>query len=915
MVKGRIVALVIIGIMLLTMLMPGAALAAAPATPVNISPASGETDIGLTHEFVGSAFSDADIGNTHYASQWQITTTTGVYTSPVFDSGVDTSNLTTNTIPAGYLLDGTIYYWHVRYQDSTGDWSAYSTEASFTTISSGAPHQPVNISPGNADTDIGLTPILTSSGFSAANMTGTHAASQWQVRTATGSYTSPVFDSGVDITNLTTKTMLAGYLLDGTIYYWHVRHLDSYGNWSAYSTETSFTTIASGAPDRPVNISPINVATNISLTPILKSSAFSAQNVTATHAASWWQITTITGVYTSPVFDSGIDATNLTTNTIPELSAGTTYYWHVRYQDSYGRWSAYSTETSFTTVAAGAPNQPSNISPFNVATNISLTPTLESSAFSDPDAGDAHAASQWQISTTTGVYTSPVFDSGIDDSSLTTNTIPELSASTTYYWHVRYQDSYGRWSAYSTETSFTTGTTTVVVGVEQPVNVSPFGGATDISPDQKLKASVFQGAAGRTHSASRWQVVGSGANQIDPVTGGYKESLYDSGIDPNNKEEIALPVGLVGYGRTYYWHVKYQDDTGAWSAWSAETSFTLVGNSAPSSPRNIEPLDVTGASPVSLTPVLKASDFADPDTSAYIALTDSHAASQWQVTATAGNYSDSVCAWDSGVASPTTSAVVPAGKLAAGTKYYWHVRYRDSQNSWSGYSSETSFTTKALTIPVASFSADKTSVTAGTELVTFTDISTPAGEITAWSWSFGDGTTENWTTLTRPSNGQITHKYTVGGTQTVKLTVYNGAAPEGKELTADIVVHAKPEASITVLTAPAKVGEEVTFKDNSSPTEDITSWEWQFDDGTTVSWTAAQREAAGGQIKHAFKTAGKHTVSLIVKGELGESYYNKQTNVTGPGGFQFGLWMIGVAVAAVVVVAGVMYLVRARKGK
>jgi PKD repeat protein len=452
------------------------------------------------------------------------------------------------------------------------------------------------------------------------------------------------------------------------------------------------------------------------------------------------------------------------------------------------------------------------------------------------------------------------------------------------------------------------------------VNVSPFGGATDISPDQKLKGSAFQGAAGRAHFFSRWQVVGSGANQIDPVTGSYNESLYDSGIDPNNKVEIALPVGLVGYGRTYYWHVKYQDDTGAWSAWSAETSFTLVGNSAPSSPRNIEPLDVTGASPVSLTPVLKASDFADPDISVYTALTDSHAASQWQVAAFGshdknadGSYKNAV--WDSGVGSPTTSAMVPAGKLAAGTKYYWHVRYRDSQNSWSGYSSETSFTTKALTIPVASFSADKTSVTAGTELVTFTDNSTPAGEITAWSWSFGDGTTENWTLLTRPSNGQITHKYTVGGTQTVKLTVTNAAGTDDEVKDAYVVVHAKPEASITVLTAPAKVGEEIAFKDNSSPPGDITSWEWQFDDGTTVQWTAAQRDAAGGQIKHVFKTAGPHTASLTVVGALGESYYNKPINVIGGGGLHFGLWMIGVALAAVVVVAGVVYLVRARKGK
>jgi len=129
-----------------------------------------------------------------------------------------------------------------------------------------------------------------------------------------------------------------------------------------------------------------------------------------------------------------------------------------------------------------------------------------------------------------------------------------------------------------------------------------------------------------------------------------------------------------------------------------------------------------------------------------------------------------------------------------------------------------------------------------------------------------------------------------------------------------VVVHAKPEANI-LGPATAKAGKEVTFKDESSPTGDITSWEWQFDDGTTEQWTAAQREAAGGQIKHVFQKSGKHTVSLIVKGALGESYYNKQITVTGGGGLHFGLWMIGVALAAVVVVAGVVYLVRARKGK
>ena len=664
----------------------------------------------------------------------------------------------------------------------------------------------------------------------------------------------------------------------------------------------------------PINKSPVNGATEIGPGHTFTVQDFSGGTAYATQG----QFRTASGTYSLPLYDTGIVVSISAEVACPEgvFGYGQTYYWHMRVMNDQGEWSAWSAETSFTVVTNSPPSQPENFEPDDNATAVSLPLTLQACEFRDPNASevvlgeaDKHAASQWQVTATPGNYASPAFDSGRVTADLTSMSVPvgNMAVNTKYYWHVRYQDSYGNWSAYSPETSFTSGTTTAVVVVQQPVNVSPFSGATEISPDQKLKASAFQGAAERTHFASRWQVASS--------AGAYSSSLFDSGIDPNNKLEIALPVGLAGYGRTYYWHVKYQDDTGAWSAWSAETSFTLVGNSAPSSPRNIEPLDVTGALAVSLTPVLKASDFSDPDISVYIALTDSHAASQWQVTTTAGSYSDNVCAWDSGVASPTTSATVPAGKLAAGIKYYWHVRYRDSQNSWSGYSSETSFTTKALTVPVALFSADKTAVTAGTEMVTFTDNSTPAGEITAWSWNFGDGVTENWTLLTRPSNGQITHKYTVGGFQTVKLTVTNAAGTDDEVKDAYVVVHAKPEASITVLTAPAKAGEEVAFKDNSSPTGDITSWEWQFDDGTTVSWTAAQREAAGGQIKHVFKTARQHTVSLTVTGALGESYYNKPINVTGGGGFHFGLWMIGVAVAAVVVVAGVMYLVRARKGK
>jgi len=109
-------------------------------------------------------------------------------------------------------------------------------------------------------------------------------------------------------------------------------------------------------------------------------------------------------------------------------------------------------------VSNQAPLSPSNVSPSNGAMGISLTPNLRSSAFSDPDAGATHAASQWQVTKASGEYSGLVFDSGSDTSNLTSITVPSgtLTNDTTYYWHVRHQDNRGNWSEWSAETSFTT---------------------------------------------------------------------------------------------------------------------------------------------------------------------------------------------------------------------------------------------------------------------------------------------------------------------------------------------------------------------------------------------------------------------------------------------------------------------------
>jgi hypothetical protein len=86
-----------------------------------------------------------------------------------------------------------------------------------------------------------------------------------------------------------------------------------------------------------------------------------------------------------------------------------------------------------------------------------LTPTLESSIFSDPDAGDAHAVNQWEVDDKAD-FASPIWDYEDADSDKTAQAVPSgvLSYGTTYHWRVRHQDSGGAWSEWSVPAQFTT---------------------------------------------------------------------------------------------------------------------------------------------------------------------------------------------------------------------------------------------------------------------------------------------------------------------------------------------------------------------------------------------------------------------------------------------------------------------------
>ncbi len=101
-------------------------------------------------------------------------------------------------------------------------------------------------------------------------------------------------------------------------------------------------------------------------------------------------------------------------------------------------------------------NRPTNLYPGDGAVNQVLTPTLQASAFSDPNVGDSQTAGQWLIQRSAD--NAVVFDSGTDLTDTTNLTVSPgvLDYVIAYTWQVRYQDNHGAWSSYSASTVFTT---------------------------------------------------------------------------------------------------------------------------------------------------------------------------------------------------------------------------------------------------------------------------------------------------------------------------------------------------------------------------------------------------------------------------------------------------------------------------
>lgn len=149
--------------------------------------------------------------------------------------------------------------------------------------------------------------------------------------------------------------------------------------------------------------------------------------------------------------------------------------------------------------------------------------------------------------------------------------------------------------------------------------------------------------------------------------------------------------------------------------------------------------------------------------------------------------------------------------------------------------------------------------------VTFTDQSTSAeGNITSWSWSFGDGTKQNQTT-----NAAFQHIFKTAGTYNVQLTTYSSLGCRSDSVVIPVVIHPLPVPDF-ILPQICIADASANFTDKSSisdHTESSFTYLWDFGDAAATAANPNTSTQKNGQ--HRYSKAADYQVKLTVTSKDG----------------------------------------------
>jgi formylglycine-generating enzyme required for sulfatase activity len=352
-----------------------------------------------------------------------------------------------------------------------------------------------------------------------------------------------------------------------------------------------------------------------------------------------------------------------------------------------------------------APASPSNPSPANAATGISISPTLSWSC-SDPD-GDALTYDVYF-----GTSSNPTTTIATNQSAKSISR-SGLKVNTTYYWKIVIKDSKGATTT-GPEWSFITTNPPAV-----PSNPNPTDAASGIS----------------TYPTLSWSCSDPDGDALTYDVYFGTSSNPTNAIATNQSATIISRSGLAKI-TTYYWRIVAKDSKGATTTGTV-WSFTTTANNQPAAPSNPSPANA--ASGISTYPTLSWS-CSDPDGDA-LTYDVYFGTSSNPTTTIATNQS--------------AKSIIQSG-LAEITTYYWKIVAKDSKGATTSgtvWSFTTGLFVPAMVVPV----------TGGTFQMGSNDAidigASPPHSVTLSSFSIDkyEVTYEKWTEV---YNWGLTHGYT-----------------------------------------------------------------------------------------------------------------------------------------------------------
>ncbi len=552
------------------------------------------------------------------------------------------------------LQSDTSYTIFVGSRDGSNNFSAASSEVSFTTTNTSDSTAPQILSPPTVTSKTDTTAVVEWTTDEAGTSTVEYGGSSFYSNTQ--ALTSYVTDHSVTLTGLVADTT----------YHFRVSSTDNSGNGpdtsgtdSNPSNDNTFTTAPTPDTQAPQFTSPptANVDSNTQVTITWQTDEDSNSQVhydlVSAGSQAW-------GNYASSKNDGSMVTTHSVT--VTGLLAGTAYYFRVGSDDAAQNGPATSNEFTFTTAGAADETAPQFTAPPTVTidsdTKVTITWQTDEDSNSLVQYGLVSTGSQaW------GNYASSKNDGSMVNSH--SITITGLAASTAYYYRVGSYDAAQNGPTTSNEFSFTTAATSDTTA---PQFTSP----PTVNIDSDTQVTITWQTDEDSNSLVKYGLQSAGSKTWE----NYASSQNNGSMV--NSHSITL-TGLTD-STAYYFRVGSDDAAQNGPTTSNQFSFTTAAASDTTAPQ------FTGSPTVTI----------DSDTQVTITWqTDEDSNSQVRY--------DPVprASWGGGYVSSrsdgsmvTSHSVVLTG-LAASTKYYFRAGSDDAANNGPTTSNEFSFTTAA----------------------------------------------------------------------------------------------------------------------------------------------------------------------------------------------------------------------------